>query len=137
SCEQFGERLLSTLVPLLGGGVAGFYVADEGGASLRRVAGYGLSPRATLGGTVAVGTGLVGQCARERTAIVLAALPPEYLEIGSGLGAASPVQAVAFPVVSTDTLLGVLEIAAFRALDDRETTLLQEVLPVVALSLDN
>ena len=137
SCEQFGERLLSTLVPLLGGGIAGFYVADEGGASLRRVAGYGLSRRAALGDTVAVGTGLVGQCAHDRTTIVLASLPPEYLEIGSGLGVASPVQTVAFPVGSTDTLLGVLEIAAFRPLDERETTLVQEVLPVVALSLDN
>ena len=43
SLAEFGQRLLSGLVPMLGGGVAGFYVLDEGPSELRRVAAYGLA----------------------------------------------------------------------------------------------
>ena len=40
------------------------------------------------------------------------------------------------PAISTDTLLGVLEVASFRPLTAREQTLLDELLPVVAMSLE-
>ena len=57
-----------------------------------------------------LGEGLVGQCAQERKTVTLTDLPPDYLRIASGLGAAAPVQAVASPLLSKDALLGVLEI---------------------------
>ena len=40
---EFGQRLLSNLVPILGGGVASFYVFDEAAGHLQRVAAYGLA----------------------------------------------------------------------------------------------
>ena len=39
---EFGERLLAGLVPLLGGGVAAFYVLDDETGTLQRAAAYGL-----------------------------------------------------------------------------------------------
>ena len=82
---------------------------------LQRIASYGLAedvrPRRIR---FDPGEGLVGQCASERQPITLTNLPPGYLEISSGLGQAAPIQAIAWPVVSHDTLLGVLEVASFR-----------------------
>ena len=70
---EFGERLLSGLVPALGGGVAGFYTLEPGETRLRRAAHYGLAePREWIG----LGEGLVGQCAREGKPVALAGLPP-------------------------------------------------------------
>ena len=43
SLAEFGRRLLSDLVPMLGGGAAGFYVLDESHSELRRVATYGMA----------------------------------------------------------------------------------------------
>jgi signal transduction histidine kinase len=40
------------------------------------------------------------------------------------------------PAMSADTLIGVLEVASFRPLTAREKTLLDELLPVVAMSLE-
>ena len=40
------------------------------------------------------------------------------------------------PAISADTLLGVLEVASFRPLTAREQALLDELLPVVAMSLE-
>ena len=86
--------------------------------------------------SIRLGEGLVGQCAQERRTVTLSNLPPDYLRIASGLGQAAPVQAVALPLVSKDALLGVLEVASFRAFNTREKSLLDEVLPVVAMSLE-
>src|SRR5262249_5355175 len=103
SLTEFGDHFLSSLMPLLRGGVAALYVLDEEAGRLRRTAAYGLDG---AGGaeTVAIGEGLVGQCAQNRTPITVTNVPPDYLRIRSGLGSATPVQVLASPLVSKDTL---------------------------------
>ncbi len=132
---EFGQRLLSGLVPLVGGGVAAWYVADEKTGRLRRVAAYGVSERDQSFDLIEPGEGLVGQCARELKTVTLSNLPANYL-IGSGLGNAAPVQAMATPLQSQNALLGVLELATFRSFTSLEQAVLEELLPVVALSLE-
>ena len=136
SLAEFGERLLSDLVPMLGGGAAGFYVLDEGHSELRRVATYAMADVSDIPTGIRLGAGLVGQCAQERRALVLSNLPPGYLRISSGLGQSAPVQVTAMPAISTDTLVGVVEVASFRPLTAREQALLDELLPVVAMGLE-
>jgi PAS domain S-box-containing protein len=134
SFADFGQRLVSGLVPLLGGGVAAVYLSEENPACLRRIATYGIAESAY--DSFKPGEGLVGQCTRERKPITLANLPPGYLRIASGLGAAAPTQASAFPLISADTLLGVVEFASFRAFSPQEQALLKELLPVAAMNLE-
>ncbi len=136
SLNKFGERLLSGLVPVLGGGVAGFYLMDKGHESLRRIASYGLAEEAGSAASFRIDEGLIGQCARVRTSMALTELPPAYVRISSGVGESAPVQTVAWPVVSRDAVLGVLEIASFRAFNENEKALLEELMPVVAMSLE-
>ncbi|MGE3309331.1 MAG: response regulator [Limisphaerales bacterium] len=132
--EDFGQRLLSGLVPLLGGGVGAFYTCEEKPMRLRRRAGFGLANDAA--DEIAPGEGLVGQCASERQALALANLPPNYACVSSGVGSARPTSATARPLLSKDSLLGVLETASFREINQRERALLDEFLPVVAMSLE-
>ncbi|HTR43582.1 MAG TPA: response regulator [Pseudomonadales bacterium] len=135
SFTEFGKRLLSGLVPLLGGGVAGVFLFEEKSASLRRIAAFGMDGD-NGNDLFKLGEGLVGQCAQERKPVTLANLPPGYLRIASGLGAAAPTHVTAFPLVSTSALLGVIEFASFHAFTSSEQTLLNELLPVVALNLE-
>ncbi len=132
--DQFGSRLVSTLVPVLGGGVAAFYLFDGEDQGLRRVAGYGFAPGAPE--RLRSGEGLAGQCARERKPASLAGIPADALRIVSGVGEAAPAQATAWPVTSQDELLAVLEFASFRPLAGNEKALLEELLPVVGMSLE-
>jgi PAS domain S-box-containing protein len=136
SLADFGNRFLAGLVPLLGGGVAALYVLEEGTGRLRRSAAYGMAPGADAVSTFGTGEGLVGQCARDRASIALTSVPPEYLRIASGLGAAPPARVLAAPLLSKDTLVGVVELATFRALDSRQDALLAEVMPLTAMSLE-
>src|SRR5215471_19298215 len=62
--------------------------------------------------------------------------PTDYLRVTSGLGSASPVQAVTSPLLSKETLLGVLEIASFQEFNAMQKTLLEELLPVVGMSME-
>ena len=135
SLSDFGQRVLAKLMPLLGGGVAGFYVWEKDPGRLRRLASYGISDIAGAQESFSLGEGLVGECARQRGSTVLTNLPPDYLRIASGSGGAAPVQAVCYPLMSDDDLVGVVEFASFRAFSGRETALLEELLPVVAMSL--
>ncbi|HEY7447028.1 MAG TPA: MCP four helix bundle domain-containing protein, partial [Vicinamibacterales bacterium] len=66
SLPEFGQRLLSDLVPTLGGGIAAFYVIDDVQTRLDRVTGYGLAESSGPAEPIRVGEGLIGQCAQER-----------------------------------------------------------------------
>jgi two-component system, sensor histidine kinase and response regulator len=136
SYSEFGQRLLSGLVPLFGGGVACIYLFESRLQGLRRIASYGTSGDEQPDQSFQLAEGLVGQCASTRTVTTLASLPPAYLRISSGLGGAAPVQAIAWPLLSGETLVGVLEFASFRQLNADEQALLQELLPVTAMSLE-
>ena len=133
---EFGRALVSELVPLLGGGIASFYAMDEAGARLQRIASYGLAADSEDAISFGWGEGLVGQCALERKTVWLTALPPDYLAISSATGRAAPAQASAWPLSSLDAILGVFEFASFRALTASEASLLEELLPSAAMSLD-
>src|SRR5688572_21543732 len=135
SLAEFGQRLLSGLVPLLRGGVGSFYVWKEDEARLERAAAYGLSA-ATLAPTFRLGEGLVGQCARDHQPISLDELPPDYLRIESGVGGAPPVRVSVLPLLSKDALLGIVELATLHRLDLREQALLDELMPLVAMTLE-
>jgi signal transduction histidine kinase/DNA-binding response OmpR family regulator/HAMP domain-containing protein len=134
SLDEFGQRLLGGLVPTLGGGVAAFYVLQENPERLARTAAYGLSEDAQS--EFADGEGMIGQCARERRTVTLAGPPPGYLRIASGLGSSAPSQVIALPLLSKEALLGVIEVATFRPIQTREKALLDELLPVVAMSVE-
>ena len=58
-------------MPVLGGGVAAFYLVQNGGGRLRRVAAYGLAEGASSAESFHLGEGLIGQCAQERKPIIL------------------------------------------------------------------
>src|SRR6185436_20893664 len=128
--------LLTGLVPALGGGAAAFYTLPPGEARLRRTAHYGLLESAHVQEWIGLGEGLAGECGRAARPVRLAGLPPDYLRISSGLGAAAPEHAFAWPVASRDAVLAVVEVASFRPLGAREEALVEELLPSVALSLE-
>ena len=135
SLPEFGERLLSGIVPMLGGGVAAFYLMERDGERLCRIAGYALEAGSGSPEFVRLGDGLVGQCARDHATTVLNDLPPEYLRISSGLGNGAPWRTTTWPLISQDSVLGVVEFASFRELSRTEKAVMEELVPLVAMSL--
>jgi PAS domain S-box-containing protein len=135
SVQAFGERLLSEAVPLLGGAAAAFYIFESESGRLRRAASYGLAEGGAAE-SIAIGEGLVGECVRQQAPITITNIPPSYLRIASALGSAPPVQTTAWPIVSLNSVLGVLELASFHELSSSENALIRELMPVLALNLE-
>ena len=135
SFTELGRELISDIAPLLNAGHGVFYILDEKSNQLRLLASYGYRERKTLSQTFALGEGLVGQCALEKSPITLIDPPQDYIRIGSGLGEAVPTSIVVMPILHQERVLGVLEIAAFRHFSDRDLTLLEEMAPIVAMNL--
>jgi CheY-like chemotaxis protein len=134
--KEFAQWLASELVPLCKAGVGLFYSFDDARHRLDLLGSYGVRMSDRSADYLA-GKALVGQCASERKAIMLDNVPENYLHIDSGSGEALPHYVAIVPVLYRDTLIGVLELAGFVPLTTLQQQLLDELLPIVALALEN
>ncbi|MDB5987181.1 MAG: histidine kinase, partial [Nevskia sp.] len=135
--RAFASSLVSTAAPRLGCGLAVFYLYREDLHQLERLGSYGGLELDVRHAYIELGEGLVGQCAVERKPIVLTAVPTDYFRIESGLGEAVPRSVILLPVLNNERLLGVIELASFAPFSAVHQRFLDELLPILALSLEN
>jgi signal transduction histidine kinase/DNA-binding response OmpR family regulator/HPt (histidine-containing phosphotransfer) domain-containing protein len=133
--DEFGKRLLSKLVPMIGGGCGAFYLLHEANARFHFASGYGCNGRSDDKG-FAPGEGIAGQAAIEGKTIILSELPKDYIRIGSGLGDSPPRVLAVVPIAIQKRVLAIMEIASFSALTDQQCALLEEAAGMAALRLD-
>lgn len=129
--NAMASLLLSGLAPLMNIGRAVFYLMDNE-QRLNLIGSYGdhaAKPQIQLG------EGLVGQAALDKAAITLEQAPDGYIQIHSALGAATPNVICVLPIMLDERVLGVIEVAAFQTLSSREQSLLEELFPFVAMSM--
>ncbi|MEO5831332.1 MAG: response regulator [Rhodanobacter sp.] len=135
--KDFAQWLTSELAPLCSAGLGLFYSFDDARQRLDLIGSYGLRLSNRSADQYMPGEGLVGQCAVERKAIILDDVPHDYLHIDSGSGDALPRHLAILPVLYRETLIGVLELASFAPMTTLQQGLLDELLPIVALALEN
>jgi PAS domain S-box-containing protein len=132
--KDLTETFLSRLAPLLNITHGAFYVHEEEQRHLRLLHGYALGAQTQTRDLVIIGQGLVGQCALDQQAIEIRDIPASYA-YASGVGAAVPDTLRVIPLALKKRLLGVFELAAAGQLSERAQTLLDEMLPVMAMSM--
>ncbi|MGQ3675391.1 response regulator [Xanthobacter sp. TB0139] len=135
--ENFAGNLLDELAPSLNAGVGVFYSFDAQKKELNLTGTYAYKARRHVTTSYRLGEGVVGQCARNRTPILLSPVPDDYITIHSGTGEATPAAVFAIPLVNKGQLLGVMEFAAFEPFSGKRQALVNEVAPMAALSLEN
>ena len=135
--KDFAQWLASEVVPLCNAGLGLFYSFDDARQRLDLLGSYGLRLNNRSADQYMPGEGLVGQCAVERKAIIVDQVPANYLRIDSGSGEALPSHVAILPVTYRETLIGVLELASFGPFTSLQRQLLDELLPIVALALEN
>jgi signal transduction histidine kinase/CheY-like chemotaxis protein len=85
---------------------------------------------------VALGEGLVGQCALEKKPVLLDDLPPEYVRISSGLGSAPPRSVLVLPLVFEGSIRGVLELASLRGFNPTHQAFLEQLTESIGIVLN-
>ncbi len=134
--EAFGDSLLTALCRRLEAKAAAFHCLDgEAGA-------YVLAARYAGGESPAFcerylpGEGLGGQAVLDRQRRVCLGQAADWMWVGGATLAGVPLALIVAPIVSGERVPGVVELALMREADAESLALLDEALPVVALSLD-
>jgi HAMP domain-containing protein/signal transduction histidine kinase/CheY-like chemotaxis protein len=140
-----GRMVLSELCPVVSAQQAEFYVLNENdglsenekeSAWLTLLGSYASEGQESLGKRIALGQGIVGQCALERRKIMLDKLPPTYLRISSGLGEAVPSSLMVLPLIFEGQVKGVLELASFEGFNPTHHALLEQLTESIGIVLN-
>ena len=133
--EALAQTFLNESHRILGMLQGTVYVVDASKPDqLHLAAGYGCA--ADVPAEVSFGDGLLGQCALEGKPILIEAPSPAYWRISSGLGETMPRMVVLMPILRNEAALGVAELAVLHPLDADGRTMLDDLLPLVALNLE-
>src|SRR5690606_19944612 len=98
-------------------------------------ASYAYAHEQNVSESFALGEGLVGQAAIEKKRILLSNLPPDYVRISSGLGAATPACLVVAPISFEGEVKGVIELAAFREFSAIQLAFLEQLIDSLGIVL--
>jgi two-component system chemotaxis sensor kinase CheA len=139
--ETLGQTFLSKIVPLTESSHAVFYVKEMGehheDPVYQLIASYAFKERKHILNRVRAGEGLIGQAIFEKEAIILTHVPPDYVQITSGLGAHAPLNLYVLPICFEGEVKAVLELASFKPYDDREKHFLEELAPDLGIILES
>lgn len=130
---QVAERALSGIIEFLGSPVGALFVVEEDGL-LHRLATYSYPDDDDLPKSFAIGSGIIGQSAQSRRPI-LSEPGPGKLLVQFGFGPVTPAHIVAYPLLSSETPVGVVELCLFKPLTDTQTVWMEKVSEMVANAL--
>ncbi|WP_223570824.1 response regulator [Pseudomonas sp. BF-R-26] len=130
--QQLAQAFFCRIAPQLGMCQGALYVLYEGAPRLQLLGGYAADTEHPLRAELELGEGLLGQCALDRQPRQLNDLPEQFWRVRAQLGEAPASHLLVQPVLRGERLLGVVEMAGFRPLEENEALLLQEVLPRLA-----
>ena len=132
------NMVLSELAPLINAQHAVFYVADkdsEDETVLVLAAAYASTEREQLSPTFRLGQSLIGQCAKEKERILLTNVPRDYVQIGSGLGGAAPLNIIILPALFEGEVKAVIELATFGEFSETHQSFLSQLMESVGIVL--
>ncbi len=130
---EFAAILLSRISESFDLLYGAFYLADENHMRFTRVGAFATDvsrePR-----EFALGEALVGQAAIERRSLRISYTADQPLLVSAGAVMVTPACVLFVPVINQDVVLAVIELAPSAPVSERQQTLLDALLPTVALN---
>ena len=121
-----GRMLLSELAPLVHAHQGTVYHVT-GGANMTLLSSYAQTGELRLAPMIAVGEGLVGQCAAEKKRIFLNDVPTDFISIKSSLGESHKLSVVVLPVLFEGQTKAVIELASLHPFTIVNLTFLEQL----------
>jgi CheY-like chemotaxis protein/signal transduction histidine kinase/HAMP domain-containing protein len=134
-----GRNLLSVLTPLVNAqqGVIYQMTAQGERPRLRRLAAYADGELNGHPESLALGEGLVGQCAAEKRSMLLSDLPTSAVPIRSSLFEASPRNVVVLPVLFESEVKAVIELASLHSFASLHLAFLDQMTANIGIVLNS
>jgi signal transduction histidine kinase/CheY-like chemotaxis protein/HAMP domain-containing protein len=132
------KLILTELAPLTNIQHGVFYINDSGDRDLdlRLLASYAFNTRKNIITRIRAGEGIVGQAAFEQQRILLTDIPADYIQIGSALGEAPPVNVIVLPVLFEGQVKAVIELASFHRFSEINLTFFDQLTEVIGIMLN-
>jgi HAMP domain-containing protein/signal transduction histidine kinase/DNA-binding response OmpR family regulator len=133
------NMVLSELAPLVNAQHGMFYVAEkdeDGNVGLNLAASYAFNHRKHLSHRFKLREGLVGQCAYEKSRILLTNVPRDYIQIVSGLGESPPLNVIVLPVLFEGEVNAVIELASFSTFSETHQSFLDQLMESIGIVLN-
>lgn len=128
--DELAYSLLSNIISYVNATLGGVFILEEestGEKYFRLSASYAYDRRKYLMKRIAWGEGLVGRSALENKTIHLTELPPDYIQISSGIGNTEPTSILICPLRNNEIIFGVLEIASFGVFEKHHIDFIEHI----------
>ncbi|MEO5979276.1 MAG: GAF domain-containing protein [Chryseolinea sp.] len=131
------DEFIKGLVKYVGLNQGGLFLheVDEKKEYLKLAACYAFDRKKHVNKELEIGESLVGQCFQEREPIYLTSVPKDYIKITSGLGEATPQCVYLVPVMTSDEIAGVIELASFNLLKEHEKQFIHKAAENIASAI--
>src|SRR5437773_5522845 len=131
------KLILSELAPVVEAQHGVFYIMESKEEPvLRLLASYAYRARKNVGNEFRLGEGIVGQAAVEREKILLTNVPPDYIQVTSGLGEAPPLNILVLPVIFEGQVKAVIELASFARFSATHQAFLDQLMESIGIVLN-
>ncbi len=140
--ETLSYEIISNVVEYVNANQGGIFIAndeeqeEEEEETLELVACYAFQRRRYIEKQVFIGEGLVGQAYKDSDTIYITDIPPNYVDITSGLGGAKPRSVLVIPLKLSDRVYGVMELASFNEFEPYEILFLEKLSENIATNLN-
>ena len=133
-----GRMLLTELAPLVNAQCGAIYQMDSsnGRPHLAMLGSYARAMKQDEDARLALGEGLVGQCALDKSRILIADVPDDYMRIRSSLGEATPRNLIVLPVLFEGETKAVIELAALTQFTSTHLTFLSQLTESIGIVLN-
>ena len=132
---EFARQLMTRLTPLLSAQAGAFYYREQGDTHYRLIGSHAFHHRKGVMQQFTVGEGLVGQCVLEQIRIVLSEVDPDDMQIVDATVPVGKVWLMAAPLkTESGDIPAVIKFASAQPFGAREYALIDEALPLLALS---
>jgi hypothetical protein len=134
SKENLFDQLISATVKYLKANQGGLFVVDSSDdeVTIQLAACYAYERKKYIEKTIIPGEGLVGQAFLEAKYLHFTEIPPNYVNITSGLGKATPTSLIIVPLIVNEEVEGLLELASFSNFEEHEIEFLERLGEVMA-----
>lgn len=133
---SLSQNIIQFIAPYLRAQVGAIYLANDED-KLKMAGSYAFATRKTITNEFNFGEGIVGQCALEKSAILITDVPDNYVVIQSGLGQGAPRHLIVVPFLYDQKVAGVIELASFSEFTEIQRSFLKQAAENIAISLNS
>ncbi|MBO9515900.1 MAG: response regulator, partial [Variovorax sp.] len=133
-----GQLILSELAPVVGAQQAEFYVLTSVGGrpKLKLIASYASGGQDAHGKEIDLGQGLIGQCAVEKSKILLTNVANSAFRIATGLSESAAMDVIVLPVVFEGEVRGVMELASLERFNSSHQAFLDQLTESIGIVIN-